>query len=72
LNVAIEEEVNDQSGQNKIFSPQNWVKTKSCLSKIKTSVRTQVQMLPNFEGGKELKESLIIGAENFEYRWEAD
>jgi hypothetical protein len=29
-------------------------------------------MLPNFEGGKELKESLIIGAENFEYRWEAD
>ena len=72
LNVAIEEEVNDHSGQNKIFSPQNWVKTKSCLSKIKTSVRTQVQMLPNFEGGKELKESLIIGAENFEYRWEAD
>jgi len=72
LNVAIEETASEQSTSGKIFSPQNWVKTKSCLSKIKTSVRTQIQMLPNFPGGKELKESLIIPAESFEYRWEAD
>jgi len=72
LNVAIEEAASEQSTTDKIFSPQNWVKTKSCLSKIKTSVRTQIQMLPNFPGGKELKESLIIPAESFEYRWEAD
>jgi len=72
LNVAIEESASEQSTPGKIFSPQNWVKTKSCLSKIKTSVRTQIQMLPNFPGGKELKESLIIPAEFFEYRWEAD
>jgi len=72
LNVAIEEAASEQSTSGKIFSPQNWVKTKSCLSKIKTSVRTQIQMLPNFPGGKELKESLIIPAESFEYRWEAD
>lgn len=72
LNVAIEEAVSEQSTSGKIFSPQNWVKTKSCLSKIKTSVRTQIQMLPNFPGGKELKESLILPSEIFEYRWEAD
>lgn len=72
LNVAIEEAVSEQSTSGKIFSPQNWVKTKSCLSKIKTSVRTQIQMLPNFPGGKELKETLILPAEVFEYRWEAD
>ena len=72
LNVAIEEAASEQSTSGKIFSPQNWVKTKSCLSKIKTSVRTQIQMLPNFPGGKELKESLILPAEIFEYRWEAD
>lgn len=72
LNVAIEEAVSEQSTSGKIFSPQNWVKTKSCLSKIKTSVRTQIQMLPNFPGGKELKESLILPADIFEYRWEAD
>lgn len=29
-------------------------------------------MLPNFPRGKELKESLIILDENFEYRWEVD
>jgi len=72
LNVAIEEAASEQFTSGKIFSPQNWIKTKSCLSKIKTSVRTQIQMLPNFPGGKELKESLVIPAENFEYRWEAD
>ncbi|RLE44662.1 AIPR protein [Candidatus Woesearchaeota archaeon] len=72
LNVAIEEAANEQSGSGKIFSPQNWIKTKSCLSKIKTSIRTQIQMLPNFPGGKELKESIILSPDNFEYRWEAD
>ena len=72
LNVAIEEAASEQSTPGRIFSPQNWIKTKSCLSKIKTSVRTQIQMLPNFPGGKELKESLIVPAEIFEYRWEAD
>ena len=72
LNVAIEEAASEQSTPGKIFSPQNWIKTKSCLSKIKTSVRTQIQMLPNFPGGKELKESLVIPTEIFEYRWEAD
>ncbi|CAD6490318.1 MAG: AIPR protein [Candidatus Argoarchaeum ethanivorans] len=72
LNVAIEESASEWSTSGKIFSPQNWIKTKSCLSKIKTSVRTQIHMLPNFPGGKELKESLIIPAEIFEYRWEAD
>jgi len=72
LNVAIEEAASELSTSNKIFSPQNWVKTKSCLSKIKTSVRTQIQMLPRFPGGEELRKSLIIPDDFFEYRWEAD
>ena len=71
LNVAIEEASSEQSS-GKIFSPQNWVKTKSCLSKIKTAVRTQIQMLANFPGGKELKNSLVLPNDIFEYRWEAD
>ena len=72
LNVAIEEAAIEQSTPGKIFSPQNWIKTKSCLGKIKTSVRTQIHMLPSFSGGKELKESLVIPTEIFEYRWVAD
>lgn len=72
LNVAIEEAATEQSSTGKIFSPQNWVKTKSCLSKINTAVRTQIQMLPRFPGGKELRDSLVLPNNVFEYRWEAD
>jgi len=72
LNVAIENAANEQSSSGKIFSPQNWIKTKTCLSGIKTAVITQLAMLPTFPGGKELKESLTIPSETFEYRWEAD
>lgn len=72
LNVAIETASNEQSSSGKIFSPQNWVKTKTCLGGIKTAVMTQLAMLPTFPGGKGLKESLAIPGETFEYRWEAD
>lgn len=72
LNIAIEEAASEQTSSDKIFSPQNWIKTKSCLGKIKTAVRTQIHMLPNFPGGKELKDNLIISKKAFEYRWEAD
>lgn len=72
LNIAIEQAAEEYDSSGKIFSPQNWVKTKTCLSQIKTAVRTQVQMLPNFKGGKDLKEGLVIPKEHFEYRWEAD
>jgi hypothetical protein len=44
----------------KIFSPQNWIKAKTCLSGIKTAVSTQLMMLPMFPGGKELKGTWAI------------
>lgn len=72
LNVALETAANEQQSSGKIFSPQNWIKAKTCLSGIKTAVSTQLMMLPTFPGGKELKGTLVIPAENFEYRWEAD
>lgn len=74
LNAALESAASEQQSPGKIFSPQNWIKTKTCLSGIKTSVNgfIQLMMMPAFKGGKELKEALTITAENFEYRWEAD
>jgi hypothetical protein len=72
VNVAIETAANEQTSFGKIFSPQNWIKTKTCLSGIKTAVTTQLMMLPTFPGGKELRETLIVPKEVFEYRWEAD
>lgn len=72
LNVAIETAANEKTSSERIFSPQNWIKTKTCLRGIKTAVMTQLMMLPNFPHGKELKEALFVPKENFEYRWEAD
>ena len=72
VNVAIETAANEQTSSGKIFSPQNWIKTKTCLSGIKTAVTTQLMMVHTFPGGKELKECLIVPKEVFEYRWEAD
>lgn len=72
LNVALETAATEQQSSGKIFSPQNWVKAKTCLSGIKTAVTTQIAMLPTFPGGSELKEALMIPLEEFEYRWEAD
>lgn len=72
LNIALETDASQQQISDKLFSPQNWIKAKTCLSGIKTAVSTQLSMLPTFAGGKELKEALVIPAENFEYRWEAD
>jgi len=72
LNVAIETAANQQSSSGRIFSPQNWVKTKTCLSEIKTAVITHLAMCDAFIGGKKFKEALRIPNEAFEYRWEAD
>ncbi|MCX6673272.1 MAG: AIPR family protein [Methanothrix sp.] len=72
LNFAFQTAVNEQQPPNRVFSPQNWIKTKSCLSGINAAVAMQLMMLIKMPGGKELAESLIIPNEDFEYRWAAD
>ncbi len=76
LNTALEAAANEQLPQNRVFSPQNWIKTKTCLSGINAAVGQYFAMLPSMPGGKELsknlKESLALSVEDFEYRWAAD
>lgn len=72
LNFALETAANEPQPANRVFSPQNWIKTKTCLSGITAAVRMQLMMLSNITGGKELKEALMIQNEEFEYRWAAD
>jgi len=72
LNFALETAVNEPQSSTQVFSPQNWIKTKSCLSGISAAIRMQLMMLPNVPGGKEFKECLILPSEKFEYRWAAD
>src|SRR5262249_57286762 len=76
LNTALEAAANEQQPQGRVFSPQNWIKAKTCLSAINQAIRGYFSMLPTLPGGKEqskrLKEGLSLPIEDFEYRWAAD
>lgn len=76
LNMALEAAANEVQPQNRVFSPQNWIKAKTCLAGINFAIRNYFQMLPMMPGGQEvlqkLKEGLVLKQEDFEYRLAAD
>ena len=76
LNMALEAAANEPQVANRVFSPQNWVKSKSCLAGINGAVRNYLNMLNSFPGGAEVKRSLyeatMLPVEAFEYRLSAD
>jgi len=76
LNMALEAAANEQQPANRVFSPQNWIKSKSCLAGINGAIRNYFSMLPMMPGGAEIKKRLtsatLLKAEDFEYRWSAD
>jgi hypothetical protein len=76
VNMALEAAANETQPQNKVFSPQNWIKAKTCLAGINMAIRNYFSMLPMMPGGKEmdqkLKSTLKLDADTFEYRWAAD
>ena len=80
INKAIESAANEALPQGRIFSPQNWVKAKGCLTDISGSITSNLDAYydalmetPNGQYiANQLKETLILKNEEFEYRWEAD
>jgi len=76
LNMALEAAANEPQPANRVFSPQNWIKTKGCLSGINGAIRNYFNMLPMMPGGAEIKSKLTgstqLQPEDFEYRWSAD
>jgi len=76
LNSALEAAANEPQPANRVFSPQNWIKTKSCLAGIRAATRQYFNMLPALPGGRELKQqleaSLTMDSSFFEARWAAD
>lgn len=75
LNTALKSATN-RTQENKIFSPQNWIKSKASLHDINTAIDQYFDMLPAMDGGQQqydkLKEVLTLPQECFEYRWAAD
>lgn len=76
LNMALEAAANETQPPNRVFSPQNWIKTKGCLSNINMAVRNYFNMLNVMPGGAEMKKKLneaaVLSQDAFEYRWSAD
>ena len=74
LNFALESAANEPQPSNRVFSPQNWIKTKSCLAGIRAAVSQSLNMLPmmNQEIANNLKKGLKMEREQFEARWTAD
>ena len=76
LNMALEAAANEPQPANRVFSPQNWVKSKSCLAGINGAVRNYLNMLNSFPGGTEVKQRLykatVLPVDAFEYRLSAD
>lgn len=76
LNMALEAAANEQQPANRVFSPQNWIKSKACLAGINGAIRNYFGMLPMMPGGADIKRKLVesttLQPDSFEYRWSAD
>lgn len=74
LNFALESAANEPQPSNRVFSPQNWIKTKTCLAGIRAAVSQSLNMLPmmNAEIANKIKQGLKMERDQFEARWSAD
>ena len=76
LNSALEAAANEPLPPNRVFSPQNWVKAKTCLAGIRAAMRQYFNMLPTMPMGREMSQKLKTGLamemDQFEARWAAD
>ena len=71
LNMALTNAANEVLPANRVFSPNNWIKAKTSLAGITNVIQTQLMMLPDM-GAKDQCAALVLDAETFEYRWQAD
>jgi len=76
LNSALEAAANEPQPNNRVFSPQNWIKTKTCLAGIRMAINQYFNMLPSMPTGKELSQKLRnelkMNSDEFSERWAAD
>lgn len=76
LNMALETASNEPQPANRVFSPQNWIKAKKCLTDIRSAVTltfNALKMVPNgLDNYNRIKEALKCNQTDFEGRWTAD
>ncbi len=74
LNNAYTISLDEANTNGKTFIPQNWIKSKASISAIQAAIGNYVSFLPtmNPDMSKQLKSSLAMDKEFFEYRLSAD
>ena len=76
LNMAMETASSETQDNNKIFVPQNWIKSKTSLKDLRTAIKQYLASLKMMPGGKQvlsqLNAGLVMDKEDFEARWTAD
>lgn len=76
LNTSLKVAANRMQPENRVFSPQNWIKSKASLNDINAAVEQYFDMLPSMDGMEQqniaIREALSLNQEDFEYRWAAD
>lgn len=74
LNFALDSARNEPQPANRVFSPQNWIRTKTCLAGIRAAVSQSLNMLPMMDVNvaNKIKDGLKMKPEHFEARWSAD
>ena len=71
-NSALDGANQEAQDKGKVFSPQNWLKAKDSMNRVRDALRMFLTMLPNMPGGKELKQRLMVSPEKFSLRWQAE
>ncbi|MBO6310334.1 MAG: AIPR family protein, partial [Oribacterium sp.] len=76
LNMALETASQEALDSGKIFVPQNWIKSKTCLKDLRSSIKQYLNAMKIMPGGKDILDKLNAGLqmenEDFEARWAAD
>lgn len=76
LNMAMENASAEATDSNKIFVPQNWIKSKASLKDIRGAIRNYLTTLKVMPNGKQILDNLNaelnMDKEDFEARWTAD
>ena len=76
LNMAMETASEEAANNNRMFVPQNWIKSKTALKDLRMSIKQYMSSLKMMPGGKAVLEQLNTGLsmekEFFDSRWTAD
>ena len=76
LNIAFDTAYEDATANGKVFSAQNWSKSKASLKDIRGQIKQYLLSMRLMPGGRavleNLTESLQMPKESFESRWSAD